>query len=80
MVANMGTLNFARDFEILRRALGEGAINYFGVSYGSEVGIAYAIKFPQNIRAMIIDGIFDRSPQGYRGKSLRNRQTVELPA
>lgn len=59
MVRNMGTLNVARDVEILRRALGEGNLNYFGVSYGSEVGIAYADKFPQNIRAMIIDGIYN---------------------
>ena len=59
MAQFMGTENVARDMEILRRAMGEGNLTYFGTSYGSEIGIAYADKFPQNLRAMVIDGIYN---------------------
>ena len=33
-----GTNNSARDMDVLRRALGEETISYFGFSYGSELG------------------------------------------
>jgi pimeloyl-ACP methyl ester carboxylesterase len=55
-VAHVGTMNAARDIEMLRRALGERQISYAAGSYGSVLGAAYASMFPSSVRAMMIDG------------------------
>jgi pimeloyl-ACP methyl ester carboxylesterase len=57
-VAHVGTMNTARDVEILRRALGERQITYAGPSYGTVLGAAYASMFPSRVRAMMLDGAF----------------------
>jgi len=58
-LANIGTANAARDMDVVRQALGEDQINYLGFSYGTELGTAYAQAFPQNIRAVVLDGAVD---------------------
>ena len=45
-----------RDMDEIRRALGEEQISYLGYSYGSLIGVWYATLFPDNVRAMVIDG------------------------
>jgi pimeloyl-ACP methyl ester carboxylesterase len=45
--------------DVIRRALGEDKISYFGFSYGSELGAAWATLFPGTVRAMVIDGAAD---------------------
>lgn len=64
MLAHMGTLNVARDLDVLRRAVGDQKLTYFGVSYGTEVGIVYANMFPDRVRAMIIDGVVNPAQSG----------------
>ena len=39
--------------------VGEDQISYFGFSYGSELGAAWATLFPDTVRAMVIDGAAD---------------------
>jgi pimeloyl-ACP methyl ester carboxylesterase len=51
----------ARDIEEVRKALGDGKVNYLGISYGSFLGTTYASMFPDRIRTMAIDGILDHS-------------------
>lgn len=58
-LANVGTVNVARDMDVVRQALGETQINYLGYSYGTQLGTAYAQAFPQNVRAMVLDGAVD---------------------
>ncbi|MDT5091235.1 MAG: hypothetical protein QOH60_598 [Mycobacterium sp.] len=58
-LANVGTVNVARDMDAVRQALGEAQVNYLGFSYGTQLGTAYAQAFPQNIRAMVLDGAID---------------------
>jgi pimeloyl-ACP methyl ester carboxylesterase len=58
-LANVGTVNVARDMDVVRQALGESQVNYLGFSYGTQLGTAYAQAFPQNIRAMVLDGAVD---------------------
>lgn len=58
-LANMGTRTTAKDMDILRAALGERQLNFLGQSYGTRLGAVYAEEFPQNVRAMILDGAFD---------------------
>jgi pimeloyl-ACP methyl ester carboxylesterase len=58
-LANVGTSTSARDMDVVRQALGETQLNYLGYSYGTELGAAYAGAYPQNVRAMVLDGAVD---------------------
>ena len=55
----VGTNNSARDIDVIRRALGEETISYFGFSYGSELGAAWVTLFPDTVRAAVLDGASD---------------------
>jgi proline iminopeptidase len=53
--------HFARDVEDvegLRKALGLGAITIVGHSYGGMVAQAYALKYPQSVKRLILIGTF----------------------
>lgn len=58
-LANAGTENVARDLDTIREALGDSKLTFLGYSYGTRIGAAYAEDFPQNVRAMILDGAID---------------------
>ncbi|MDR3662415.1 MAG: alpha/beta hydrolase [Mycobacterium sp.] len=60
-LANVGTASAARDMDVVRAALGESQIDYLGFSYGTELGAAYAERFPERVRAMVLDGAVDPS-------------------
>ena len=47
----------ARDTELVRRALGYGAVNVFGGSYGTRLGQAYARLYPSSVRSLVLDGV-----------------------
>ena len=49
----------ARDMDLIRQALGEETISYFGFSYGSELGSVWATLFPDTVRAAVLDGAAD---------------------
>jgi pimeloyl-ACP methyl ester carboxylesterase len=51
--------NSARDLELLRRAVGDPALTYHGISYGTQLGAIYANLFPGRVRAMVFDGSLD---------------------
>src|SRR3954465_2504137 len=61
LLGHVDTLSVARDMEALRRALGDGRLNFLGLSYGAEIGTLYAERYPKRIRAMALDGILDHS-------------------
>ena len=61
LLGHVDTLSVARDMEALRRALGDGKLNFLGLSYGAEIGTLYAELYPKRIRAMALDGILDHS-------------------
>lgn len=58
-LANIGTVNVARDLDAIRAALGDDKLTYLGYSYGTRIGSAYAEAFPNKVRAMILDGAVD---------------------
>ncbi|MHA3021015.1 alpha/beta hydrolase [Mycobacterium sp. BMJ-28] len=58
-LANVGTASAARDMDVVRAALGDEQINYLGFSYGTELGAAYADRYPERVRAMVLDGAVD---------------------
>lgn len=51
----MTTANTARDMDRIRAALGEGKVSYFGVSYGTALGSAYASMFPGRTDRVLLD-------------------------
>jgi pimeloyl-ACP methyl ester carboxylesterase len=57
----LSTVSTARDMDLLREALGEEQISYFGQSYGAALGSVYATLFPSRVRAMVLDGGYDPS-------------------
>ena len=59
IVDHMSTANVARDLDMLRQAVGDAKLSYYGVSYGSFLGQTYANMFPGNFRALVIDGVLD---------------------
>jgi pimeloyl-ACP methyl ester carboxylesterase len=60
-LSQYGTDNVARDMDRIRQALGDDKLNYLGYSYGTSIGQVYASLFPQNVRAMVLDGVVDMS-------------------
>jgi pimeloyl-ACP methyl ester carboxylesterase len=59
IIDHMSTANVARDLDLLRRAVGDSRLSYAGYSYGSYVGATYANLFPNNVRALLVDGVLD---------------------
>ena len=59
IVNHMSTADVVRDLDLLRRAVGDDALNFFGYSYGSFIGNTYANMFPDKVRALVIDGVLD---------------------
>ncbi|MEU5876958.1 alpha/beta hydrolase [Spirillospora sp. NPDC047279] len=55
----VGTVNAARDMDVLRAAVGDKKMTYYGASYGTYLGAFYAEQFPQNVRALALDGAVD---------------------
>jgi pimeloyl-ACP methyl ester carboxylesterase len=49
------TANTVRDLDAIRAALGEEKASYFGASYGSALGAAYASMFPDTTDRVVID-------------------------
>ncbi|MFG1922951.1 alpha/beta hydrolase [Cryptosporangium sp. NPDC048952] len=59
VVGSFASRDVARDMDVLRAALGQDKLNFLGQSYGTRIGALYAREFPQNVRAMVIDGAVD---------------------
>jgi pimeloyl-ACP methyl ester carboxylesterase len=58
-LAGVGTDSAAKDMDTVRQVLGDDKINYLGFSYGTELGTAYLARFPDRVRAMVLDGAID---------------------
>jgi pimeloyl-ACP methyl ester carboxylesterase len=53
------TANGARDMDALRAAVGDAKLSYLGFSFGTFLGATYASLFPENYRALVLDGALD---------------------
>jgi pimeloyl-ACP methyl ester carboxylesterase len=49
------------DLDQIRQAVGDDKITYLGFSYGTLIGSMYADRYPDHIRAMVLDGALDPS-------------------
>ncbi|ROO90397.1 alpha/beta hydrolase family protein [Actinocorallia herbida] len=61
LLAHVGTKDAARDMDAIRAAVGDEKLTYYGASYGTYLGAWYAEQFPQNVRALVLDGALDPS-------------------
>ena len=59
LLAHIGTDAAVSDLEAIRVALGSDPITYVGFSYGTLIGLRYAQRYPDNLRAMVLDGVVD---------------------
>jgi len=64
LLPRVGTADVARDLDLVRAALGDEQLSYLGFSYGTSIGQVYADRFPERVRAMVLDGVVDPSLDG----------------
>lgn len=53
------TSDSVQDMEAIRAQLGVEKLTLFGISYGTELAIAYARAFPQHVERLILDSVVD---------------------
>ncbi len=71
LLEHLSTANVARDLDLLRRAVGDSQLTYAGYSYGGMLGITYANLFPDDVRAMVLDGLPDPAAFSAKGSAAR---------
>jgi pimeloyl-ACP methyl ester carboxylesterase len=59
LLPHLATDETVRDLDAIRAALGEQRISYLGFSYGTFIGALYADRYPEHVRAMVLDGVVD---------------------
>jgi pimeloyl-ACP methyl ester carboxylesterase len=59
ILSHVSTAETARDMDVLRKAVGDQKLSYFGYSYGTFLGATYAALFPNRFRALVLDGPLD---------------------
>ncbi|MFG2944061.1 alpha/beta hydrolase [Streptomyces adustus] len=57
VLRHIGTVDAARDMDVIRQALGDKKLNYLGFSYGTRLGAVYAARFPGRVGRMALDGV-----------------------
>ncbi|NKY15715.1 alpha/beta hydrolase [Streptomyces somaliensis] len=64
LLPHVTTDNTARDMDLIRHVLGDADLNYFGVSYGTQLGAAYAHLFPRHTGRTVLDAVVDPTADG----------------
>jgi pimeloyl-ACP methyl ester carboxylesterase len=65
LLDHVRSLDTVRDMDAIRAALGESRLNYYGFSYGTFLGQAYATKYPEHVGRMVLDGNVPPTYPGY---------------
>ncbi|KDO16228.1 hypothetical protein SPRG_18238 [Saprolegnia parasitica CBS 223.65] len=61
----LSTAFVARDMDLIRAALGQDLMHYYGISYGTFLGATYVNMFPNRVGRVVIDSVLD--PEVYTG-------------
>ena len=61
LLGDVGTNATVEDLERIRVALGEDRLTFIGHSAGTLLGAVYADRYPQHVRAFVLDGPIDPS-------------------
>ncbi len=67
-----------RDLDEVRGALGYERINLYGVSYGTRVAQHYLRRFPERVRAVILDGVVPPGLALVADSALQAQRALEL--
>ncbi len=59
LAAHVSTEEAARDMDVVRGLLGRKKMDWFGASYGTQLGATYATLFPKKVGRMVLDGAVD---------------------
>lgn len=59
LAAHVSTEEAARDMDVVRTLLGRTTFDWFGASYGTQLGATYANLFPDRVGRMVLDGAVD---------------------
>ncbi|KRC65781.1 hypothetical protein ASE12_14040 [Aeromicrobium sp. Root236] len=59
LAAHVSTVEVAKDMDVVRALLGRPKLDWFGASYGTELGAVYAQLFPTKVGRMVLDGAVD---------------------
>ncbi|MFC0681977.1 alpha/beta hydrolase [Lysobacter korlensis] len=59
------TLSTVRDLDLLRALVGDEKLNYFGMSYGTQIGAQYADLFPEKVGRMVLDAVVNPAETMY---------------
>ncbi|MFE0633402.1 alpha/beta hydrolase [Streptomyces sp. NPDC058864] len=65
LLPHVGTVDAARDMDVIRAVLGDERLHYLGFSYGTYLGATYAELFPSRVGRMVLDGAVDPALDGY---------------
>ncbi|MFF2023097.1 alpha/beta hydrolase [Streptomyces sp. NPDC058171] len=65
LLPHASTRNVARDMDVIRAALGERRLSFYGVSYGADLGAVYTQMFPRRTHRMVIDSATDPAATQY---------------
>ncbi|MGJ3560043.1 alpha/beta fold hydrolase [Streptomyces sp. INA 01156] len=83
LLRHVSTADTARDLDLLRAAVGEEQLRYWGVSYGTLLGATYANLFPERAGRLVLDGNVDpltwfgeTGPAGEAGRRARPARRV----
>ena len=68
MLPHMRTTDAARDVDVIRAALGQKQISWYGFSYGTYFGATYATLFPKRVKRMVMDGNVNPKNVWYKGQ------------
>jgi pimeloyl-ACP methyl ester carboxylesterase len=59
LLPHASSRNVARDMDLIRAALGERKLSYYGLSYGADLGATYTQMFPGHADRVVIDSVTD---------------------
>ncbi|RHY59200.1 hypothetical protein DYB34_011429 [Aphanomyces astaci] len=66
-IKHLSTSFVARDMDLIRAALNESVVNYYGKSYGTALGATYVNMFPHRVGRIVFESVLD--PTVYTGPS-----------
>lgn len=65
LLPHASSRNVARDMDVIRAALGQRTLSYYGVSYGADLGATYTQMFPRRVDRFVVDSVTDPAATQY---------------
>lgn len=78
LAGSLNTWQVARDMDAIRAASGEPKLDYYGNSYGTVFGQAYAEFFPDRVGRMYLDSVMDHTDRSWDRWLAPRARTMEL--